>query len=109
MLHELQEADFAARVGQVFEVDLGEGVVVPLHLASVTNLGAPQAPDGRHPFSLLFRGPQSPQFLTQGTYRLQNEGLGALDLFIVPLGPEPGSLRPGKPQAARMRYEAIFN
>jgi hypothetical protein len=99
MLDELREADFAARLGQLFEVHLAEGFVIPLHLASVSNLGAPQAPGGRHPFSLMFHGPQSPQFLTQGTYRLRNEGLGAFDLFIVPLGPK----------ARRMQYEAIFN
>ena len=99
MLDKLQEADFSPRLGQLFEVRLAEELVIPLHLASVANLGAPQAPGGRHPFSLLFLGPQSAQYLAQGTYRLQNEGLGTFDLFIVPLGPRAG----------RMQYEAIFN
>jgi hypothetical protein len=109
MLHELQGADFGPRIGELFEVHLAEGLVVPLRLTSVANLGAPHAPGGRRPFSLLFQGPPSPQFLTQGTYRLQNEGLGAFDLFIVPLGPEPVAPRTEPSQARRMQYEAIFN
>jgi hypothetical protein len=38
-------------------------------------------------------------YLQQHIYRLEHEQLGALALFLVPLGPEQG----------RMRYGAIFN
>jgi hypothetical protein len=50
------------------------------------------------PFNLLFRGPLKP-LLPQRTYRLANELLGELELFLVPLGPEGGE----------QRYEAVFN
>ena len=51
----------------------------------------------RRQFSLLFRGPVDP-FLSQGTYRLDHAELGALDIFLVPIGPD----------AEGMRYEAVF-
>jgi ribosomal protein S18 acetylase RimI-like enzyme len=49
-------------------------------------------------FALLFRGPSSPQ-LEQGTYRLEHAELGALDLFLVPIGPH----------GQGWGYEAVFN
>jgi hypothetical protein len=35
----------------------------------------------------------------QGIYKLENEKLGALEIFLVPIGPDEKG----------MRYEAIFN
>jgi uncharacterized protein DUF6916 len=37
--------------------------------------------------------------LPQGIYRLYHPARGALDLFMVPLGPDPHG----------MRYEIVFN
>ncbi len=65
---------------------------------SVTELGQANKPEMQRPFSLIFLGPVSQQFLGQSTYRLQHEQMGSFDLFIVPIGPEAG----------RMRYEAIL-
>jgi hypothetical protein len=97
VLNRLTSADFTPYLNQTFTVDLDEQMVIPLELVSVTETGS--ARDGWQPFELLFLGPVSRQYLVQGTYRLEHEQMGALDIFLVPLGPEGG----------RMRYEAVFN
>lgn len=50
------------------------------------------------PFSVVLRGARELR-LAQGIYRLQHPSLGALDLFVVPIGPD----------AHGMRYEIVFN
>lgn len=54
-------------------------------------------------FALIFRGcllgAERNLYLRQGTYPLEQETLGRIDMFLVPLGPDK----------AGMRYEAIFN
>lgn len=52
----------------------------------------------RAPFSLLFHGPLTP-VMPQAIYRMAHERLGALDLFVVPVGPAPAGV---------MRYEVVF-
>lgn len=52
----------------------------------------------RESFSLVFRGPLQP-VLPQRIYRLEHEGLGTLEIFLVPVGPDKDG----------MRYEAVFN
>ena len=99
MLERLQSSDFSPCLNSLFRVPLADADPIPLELAAVTELGAAQLSDGRRPFALLFLGPVSHRYLLQGTYTLQHEVLGHLDLFVVPLGP----------QAGRMRYEVIFN
>jgi hypothetical protein len=98
MLDTLQSTDFRGCLNQVFRLRREELDPIPLELVSVTELGAPYVPGGRPPFTLLFLGPPSSQYLLQGTYHLEHDGLGAFDLFVVPLGS----------QAGRMRYEAVF-
>ncbi len=49
-------------------------------------------------FSLIFHGAMTP-VLPQRMYRLEHETLGAMDIFLVPIGPD----------SAGMRYEAVFN
>ena len=51
----------------------------------------------RQPFSLVFRGPMAPVW-PQSIYRLTRDGLGDLDVFLVPIGPDEIGLR----------YEAVF-
>ena len=53
---------------------------------------------GRAPFTLLFRA-QSSEVMPQGTYRLEHESLGSIDLFLVPIGQDD----------SHVQYEAIFN
>lgn len=92
---------FSGRVGERFEVQLGEGDVLPIELAEATESTEPGGvgPEGqeRRQFSLLFRSPAE-GVLPQGTYLVTHDDLGELDLFLVPLGPD----------AAGQRYEAAF-
>jgi hypothetical protein len=99
MLDKLQSTDFSSCLEQLFQVRITEHDPVSLELVAVTELGAAHVPGRRRPFALLFLGAASPQYLAQGTYQVEHDVLGRLDLFIVPLGA----------QGQRMRYEAIFN
>ena len=53
----------------------------------------------RRSFSVLFHGSLEP-VLPQGIYRLEQEHFGALEVFLVPVGPNE--------TATAMRYEAVF-
>ena len=98
MLEHLTIEDFGPCVGEPFTVSAADGDTLEVTLAS-----ADRAPDhygrpgGRKPFSLIFHGPRSP-YAPQGTWQVEHAELGALDLFLVPLGPE-GEV---------MRYQAVF-
>lgn len=94
--------DFSDRVGEEFRVRAPDDHRLALVLSEVTAGPAPvgaTAPDGasRQQFSLLFRGPSTPQ-LTQGLWELDHDGMGEFALFLVPLGPD----------AEGPRYEAVF-
>lgn len=90
---------FEQQVGTTYEIDLGDGTVVDLVLASatrITSAGATPRDDGR-PFSLLFRGPAEHPF-GQGIRTLNHPEDKAMDIFLVPIQPDgDGPL-----------YEAIF-
>jgi len=94
-LDEVEAATFEPHVGETFAL-AAEPEPLALVLESVTTLA--DRPGGRDPFSLLFRGPADP-LLPQAIYRLEHAGLGALEIFIVPVGQD----------AAGTRYEAIFS
>ena len=98
-LEQLQSHDFLPYLNQTFTVRLDGIESIGLELVLVTEKGAGFRPEARRPFSLYFLGPVSSQYLLQHMYRLEHPELGALDIFLVPLGPERG----------RMRYEAIFS
>lgn len=93
--------DFLNNVGSEFTVarKLGGNPLV-LELVSVTPLPSTGVGHRAAPFSLEFRGPNEP-LLEQAIHSLEHDGLGRLELFLVPLGPDP--------ETDRMRYEAIFN
>lgn len=93
--------DFLDNVGTEFTVtgELG-GHALVLELVSVTPLPSTGVGQRAEPFSLEFRGPDEP-LLEQRIHALKHDELGDLDLFLVPLGPDP--------ETGRMRYEAIFN
>jgi Domain of unknown function (DUF6916) len=59
----------------------------------------------RNPFSVVFHGPLEP-VRPQGTYWVEHEHLGGLELFVVPLGPNEPAVRGDAPTV--MRYEAVF-
>jgi Domain of unknown function (DUF6916) len=98
-LDRYQGSDFMPHLNQVFCIHQEGFEPVELELVRVTEESRAPLPGARQPFSLLFLGPISNQYLVQHIYHLENEQMGALDLFIVPLGLESG----------RMRYEAIFS
>ena len=114
MLDQITRETFAAHVGSRFRVAAGS----PQSLPGLTPPGSPKqaleielieaqllpvhsgkggkAPS-RQPFSLTFRGPAK-VYLPQMIYRLEHDRLEALEIFLVPLGPDEQG----------MRFEAIF-
>jgi hypothetical protein len=94
----LTHADFADRVGEVFEVP-DAGLVLALVEATESSEPGGPGPDGRtrNQFSLVFTGPLD-RAMGQGTVRVVHPELGEQHLFLVPLGPEGDT----------MRYEAAF-
>lgn len=95
-------ADLASLTAQDFREHLGTRFATrepaaQWELIEVSGLGEAGAAGLRTPFSLIFRGPLEP-LLPQGIQRLEHAGLGELDLFLVPVGPDE----------AGMRYEAVF-
>jgi hypothetical protein len=105
MLETFTAQTFSSNVGDTFQLLLDGMEPVEMQLVSVDELNTPAAgrgeaePLGRKPFSLLFRHSQKHQYLPQRIYHLEHEQLGAMEIFLVPLGPD----------AEGMRYEAIFS
>ena len=96
MLDQVTKDTFAPVQGEVFQLMLGPGQVLPLELAAVRGNGLQGMAD-REQFSLQFRGPIAPA-LPQQIYRLEHPQLGALDIFLVPIRRDAGG----------MTYEAVF-
>lgn len=94
----LTAASFEPNLGSEFRLD-GEVGPIVLRLTAVDPLGRqPQAPRA-DPFRVEFLGPADP-VLPQRIYRVEHPSMGALDLFLVPLGPD---------RRGGILYEAIFN
>ena len=86
-------ADFSTVVDTPFSL---EGSHV-LYLVEAEGTGERAAGLERDPFRLVFLGPADP-VLPQRTYRLEHEGLGTLEIFLVPIAQD----------ARGTSYEAIF-
>lgn len=85
-LADLTYDTFAGRVGETFR-DGETGA--ELELVSVTDAteALRNVPEGqRAPFSLVFRGPT---LLPQSIRALEHDGLGALEIFLVPIAQTP--------------------
>jgi hypothetical protein len=83
-------------VHQIFRIE-GDDGTADMELISIRRL--PSQPSAtRQPFALAFRGPAAPGW-PQRTCRVSAAGLGELDVFLVPIGPD----------AKGMQYEAIFS
>jgi hypothetical protein len=93
---------FAPLVGQTFRLFLDDGAALEAVLRSATPAPFPgwQPPDGaprREPFALTFMVPV--QFvLPQRIYRFERDGLGELEIFVVPI----------EQTAEGVLYEAVF-
>ena len=86
---------FAAAVSSGFGVRAGDETPVEFTLVECkTHVDT----DTQECYSLLFRGP-SDQPPVQGTYVLENESLGKLELFLVPI----------KQDAQGLYFEAVMN
>jgi hypothetical protein len=90
--------DFAPLVGETFTLDAGEAGTLELELTAATPAGNPGPEGTRHPFTVEFLGPSDP-VAAQQTVRLNNERVGQLEIFIVPVGRDDSGTA----------YEAVFN
>lgn len=87
-------ADFEARLDETFRIDL-RGGAIDLRLAAVRRLAQGARTGGG--FALDFVIAEGPQ-LRQASYRLSNDAMGTLEIFLVPIGPIDGGFG----------YEALF-
>jgi hypothetical protein len=99
MLNDLTLASFEAHQGTPFRIEIGAGTPLEVVLQEVKRL-EPHPGARPEPFSVYFRGPRSP-VLPQRIYKLERDGMPALEIFLVPVGPDP--------KAGGMLYEAVFN
>ena len=99
MLETFTLETFPPRLGEVFYLVDEAGNRLPTRLTEVWPWG-PGAAAGRDrvPFSLVFHTvPQNPVF-PQMIYRVENESMASMELFVAPIGPDERG----------MRYEAVF-
>ena len=86
-----------ALVGSTFHL-AGDGKSADLRLVTAAKVMESEAAKlKRTAFSLFFLGPHEP-FFEQRIYPLDHEGLGRLELFIVPVGHDENGFL----------YEAVF-
>ncbi len=98
MLDKLRRSDFEKCLNQKFLVHVEGREPLETELIEVRGLVAgDDDPDRREPFSLIFRGPADVP-LEQSVFRIENETLGELGLFLVTVGPDGDGLR----------HEAVF-
>ncbi|HYP08659.1 MAG TPA: hypothetical protein VER03_20660 [Bryobacteraceae bacterium] len=95
MLDQLTPESFHPYLNQTFRIQAEPAGSLDLTLAECSETG--QSGRSRPQFQVLFIGPVTP-VLPQKIYRLVHEQMGALDLFLVPIGPD----------GRGMRYQAVF-
>lgn len=86
MLHEITIDQFENLLGQTITLEYDDGALA-VELAEVTALHSP-SPRPQPSFSLTLRADALAPLVDQGMCRLQHPTLGALDLFVVPTGPD---------------------
>lgn len=79
----LQLEDFSGRVGETFRVVDGEETIEIELIEAVASVGKAFS---RPPFSVVFRLPEEIA-MQQRTFHIEHDDLGAMDLFLVPIGP----------------------
>ncbi len=94
MLDDLTRGSFEPQIGTRFAVT-SASPAFELELADVSDVGDG---NGGLNFALLFRGPRE-RALAQGMVELEHPALGAVALFVVPVGVD----------AEGMQYEVVFN
>ena len=100
MLDKLTSADFSPHVNDKFRIHIEGSDSLEAELLEVTeNKGSGKAEeDHRTPFSIVFQCSHD-QPLPQAIYKMEHEKMGAIELFIVPIGQDEKGVR----------YEAVFN
>ena len=89
---------FARAANQEFDLAIGEGTMT-LTLVEAAPLPVHPYPGMlRAPFSLVFRSTKG-VILPQRLYRVEHADIGAVDLFLVPVGRD----------VAGVLYQAVFN
>ena len=96
MLEHLTMDSFSAQLNTKFRLGVGTERSVELELVEVQAHGDVAGQTER--FSAFFRGALD-QFLSQGTYRMEHERLGSVEIFIVPIRKDNEGIY----------YEAVFN
>ena len=98
MLDKLTQDDFEKCLNQKFLIHVEDREPLETELIEVRGLvAANEDPERRQPFSLIFRGPADAP-LEQSVFKIENETLGELGLFLVTVGPDDDGLR----------HEAVF-
>ena len=90
--------DFADKLGQDFALREADVPDMALRLSEAVLLKVPGLPGVRPPFTLVFVADDA-RVLPQKIYRLEHAALGALDIFLVPVGKDNSGVS----------YEAVFN
>ncbi len=99
-LADLKAEHFSDQVGCGFRVVLPEHREI-LTLESVDDrCKSPRSGTFRDPFSLFFKGESKTVLINQGTVPLENDKLGHLEIFIVPVG---------RNNDDTFQYQAVFN
>jgi hypothetical protein len=86
---------FEGHQNSKFLMHYGDSQTAQLELISVKDVGSSER---QKQFSLRFLGPSEAP-ISQGIYRVDHDTLGALDLFLVPIGRDDSGVT----------YEAVFN
>lgn len=86
---------FSGHLNTKFLMHYGDSRTAELELTSVSDVGSSPR---QIQFSVVFHGPNDAP-IAQGTYKIEHDKLGALELFLVPIGKDDTGVR----------YEAIFN
>jgi hypothetical protein len=92
MLDRVTVDDFRPLQGDRFRIAPDGAPAFEVELVEVTEI--PREPGGRAPFSLVFEGGPNPP-LEQRIYRVEHDGLGTMEIFLVPIAVD--------------RYEAVFS
>jgi hypothetical protein len=91
----LTKEAFAENLNTKFRIPMQSSSAAELELIEVVEA---RSTSRQQQFSVFFRGPLE-YLLPQATYHMEHEKMGAMDLFIVPVGREQDGFR----------YEAVFN
>lgn len=93
----LTEKEFSKHLNTKFRVSTDQPI--ELKLSEVKGyLSKANEQSGMERFSVFFTGPGD-RYLPQKVYSLEHDGMGALELFLVPVGQDQEGFR----------YEAVFN